>query len=479
MAEQSGVPKTIAEPAREVPVRAEVDVLVAGGGLAGVSAAVAAARAGARTLLIERNGFPGGVATAGMCCSIFNCLYTPSHELIVRGNALDFVERLAHCGGPRSGWHSHKGHIIYDLERGKLALIELLEEAGADYLFDTLATSAIVEGNRLQGIVIESKSGREAILAQAVVDTTGDADVAYLAGAPTRSVAELGWAKHSYCFRIGNVDVGRFVRYFADNPGQYPPYMDVDWDFEEALRQYEETGTFLFPHGGGYQMDLIKEGIASGEYPERLGVHDQLPACQMHAIRDLGVVHIITGFCEMDDLDVAQITRAVSDGKRMAFHVTEFFTRHVPGFERAFVIGTADDLGIRASRWIEGEFDFAAEMKSEGARFEDAIGRGVVQRDLKKHEGPKAWGCQTFVDATFDIPYRCLLPKRVEGLVMGAGRSLSQTNPFLLRVMALTMVTGQAAGVAAAVSADQGTTPGAVDVSCVQETLRDQGVELG
>jgi len=479
MKNRLGTPGTVTEPSREVPVRAEVDVLVAGGGLAGVSAAVAAARGGARTLLIERNGFPGGVATAGMCCSVFNCYHTPSHELVVRGNSLEFVDRLAQCSGPGRAWHRHKGHIIYDIERGKLALTEMIEEAGAGYLLDTLVTAALVEDGRLRGVVIESKSGREAILARATVDTTGDADVAYLAGAPVRTIEELGWAKHSYCFRVGNVDVDRFVRYFSDNPEQYAPYMDVDWDFDEARRQYEETGTLLFPHGGGYEMDLIMQGVRTGEYAERVGVHSQTPALQMHAIRELGVVHIITGFCEIHGLDIAEITRAISDGKRMAFRVTEYFTKRVPGFERARVIGTADDLGIRASRWIEGELDFTAEMKSEGVRFEDAVGRGVVQRDFKKHEGPKAWGCQTFVDDTFDIPYRCLLPKGVEGLVMGAGRSVSQTNPFLLRTMALTMVTGQAAGVAAAAAASEGSTPREVSVRQVQTQLRRQGVDLG
>ena len=117
---------TLTEPSRNVPVRDEVEVLVAGGGLGGVSAAVAAARAGAKTLLIERNGFPGGVATAGMCRSLFNCLYTPSHELVVRGPALEFVEELA-GSGPGEVRRDHRGHIIFDVERGKLALIELLD----------------------------------------------------------------------------------------------------------------------------------------------------------------------------------------------------------------------------------------------------------------------------------------------------------------------------------------------------------------
>ncbi|HJN15337.1 MAG TPA: FAD-dependent oxidoreductase [Armatimonadota bacterium] len=468
--------RTITEPSRQTPVRAEVDVLVCGGGLGGVSAAVASARAGAKTLLVERNGFPGGVATAGACCSVFNCLYTPSHELAVRGNALEFVDALARADGSGPNWHDHKGHIIHDLERAKLTLIDLLEDAGADYLFDAPAAGVLMEEDALLGVCIESKSGREAVLAKTVVDATGDADIAHLSGAPVRTTG--AWAKHSYPFRVGGVDVDAFVQYFADHPDQYPPYMDIDWDLDGALAHYEATGTLLFPHGGGIQMDLIRRGLESGEYPETVGVQSACAALQMHAIRDLGAVHMITGWCEIEDLDVAQITRAMTDGKRMAYAVTDYFRKHVPGFASAHVDALADDLGIRASRWIEGEFDFTGEMKKQETRFADAVGVGVVQHDFKKSDAPGAWGCQTFKDETYDIPYRCLVPKGVDGLLMGAGRSVSQENPMLLRVMALTMVTGQAAGVGAAVSADTNASPRATDIAAIQSELKRQGVNL-
>ncbi len=468
----------IAEPARQTPVRAQVDVLVCGGGLGGVSAAVAAARAGARVMLIERNGYPGGVATAGLCCSVFNCLYTPSHELVVRGNAAEFVDALAEATGYGARWHDHKGHIIYDVERGKLTLIELLERAGVSCLFDTLVTDVVTDGRTLRGVVVESKSGREAILAGAVVDATGDADVAHQAGAPLRHTREINWARHSYCFRIGNVDVDRFVAYFRDHPDQYPEYMDVDWTLAEALRHYDETGTFLFPHGGGMQMEILRRGIESGEFPRVVGCHDSVDATQMHALRDAGTLHVITGFVDLPELDVAAITRAMADGKRMAFQVTDYFRRHVPGCERAFVSATADDLGIRATRWIDGEFAFTHQMKREPTRFHDAIGRGVVEEDFVKHKGRGAWGVQTFQDASFDIPYRCLLPREVDGLLMGSGRSVSAENPFLLRVMALTMVIGQGAGVAAAVAAGAGVSPRSVEVGAVQRELRRQGVNV-
>ena len=470
---------TVIEPSRETPVRDEVDVLVAGGGLGGVSAAVAAARAGARTLLVERNGFPGGVATAGLCCSVQNRFYTPSHELIVKGNALEFVDELAEADGPSSHWHDHKGHIIYDVERGKLVLIELLERAGVTYLFDTLVTDDLMSGDRIEGVIVASKSGREAIKAKVVVDATGDADVAYLAGAPVRWIHEGVWARHSYDFRMGNVDVDRFVGYFREHPDQYPPHMDVDWTFEEAYQQYQGTGTFLFPHGGGEQLELIKRGIASGEYQTALGVYDSLDALQMHAIRDMGMVHIITGFVDIDDLDIAKISRAMSDGKRLAFYVADYFRKHLPGFERAFVTSTADDLGMRATRWIEGAFDFTREMRSTATRFPDAVGRGVVERHFVKNPAPGAWGVTTFEDDSFDIPYRCLLPCKVDGLLMGSGRSVSASDPMLLRTMALTMIVGQGAGVAAAVSAQEGVAPRVVNIEVVQGELRRQGADLG
>jgi len=177
-------------------------------------------------------------------------------------------------------------------------------------------------------------------------------------------------------------------------------------------------------------------------------------------------------------MDVAKISKAMSDGKKMAFHVTDFFKKNIPGFEKAVVIGTADDLGVRASRWIDGDFVFTGEMKKTPSRFDDAIGRGVVEKHVVIHKGEGAWSAQVFSDDYYEIPYRCLLPRKIEGLVMGAGRSVSAENPFLLRVMVTTMITGQGAGVAAAVSAMDNVHPRNVDIKKVQDELRAQGVEL-
>lgn len=475
----TAVEHTAPAPAAEFEafLRDRVDVLVCGGGLGGVSAAMAAARTGADTLLVERNGFLGGVATAGMCCSIFSCYFTADRRMAITGNAVEVADALAEATGHGRRWRKHKGHVIYDVELGKLVLQRLLHSTGARALVETQVVGTVVEDDAVRGVIVESKSGREMIAADVVVDATGDADVAFLAGAALH--AEPPSPRHSFCFRMGNVDLDAFVGYFEDHPDQYPAHMDVDWTVDEALAQYRDTGTFLFPHGGAQQMDIFQLARRRGDYPERVGVHDTVDACQMHGLREQRTLHVITGFVEFAELDEETISRAIADGREMAFEVTDFFRRELPGFEHAFVNATADDLGIRASRWLDGEFSFTSAMREDGASFRDAVGRGACYRHERKHPGEGAWSAQVFNDATFDVPLRCLLPREVDGLLMGAGRSVSADSPYLLRVMALTMVVGQAAGAAAAVAAQAGLPPREVDVTPVQDELHRQGVELG
>ncbi|MCF7853969.1 MAG: FAD-dependent oxidoreductase [Candidatus Pacebacteria bacterium] len=468
---------TIKEAARETPVRGEYDVIVCGGGLGGVAAATAAARTGAKTLLIERNSFLGGVATAGMCCSIFNCYYTggQSRRLATGGIAVEVADAMADATGYGRKWHNHKGHIIYDIERGKLVLQELVEQAGAELLLQAWTSGAIVEDGGVRGVIVESKSGREAIRAKVVVDATGDADVAMFAGASLHT-QEKGL--HSLCFRLGNVDVDAFVNYFRQNPNQFPDYMDVDWTLNEALAQYDECGTFLFPHGGGMQMDAFKQAKASGELPETIGIQDTTDACQMHALRQTGIVHVITGFTHFNGLNAGTITRSIADGRRMAFAVTDVYRRHIPGFANAFIAGTAANLGVRTSRYLDGDFVFTADMMTSGARQPDAVGRFVGYDGVVKHKGENAWGMQVCHDDSSDLPYRCLLPREVDGLLMGAGRSISTDDPFRLRVMVHTMVVGQGAGTAAGVASQQGGSVSSLNIETVQAELRKQGVTV-
>lgn len=467
---------TITEPTREIPVRGEYDVIVCGGGLGGTAAAIAAARAGAKTLLIERNSFLGGVATAGMCCSIFNCYYTGGEvrRLDTSGISVKIADALAASMGYGDKWHAHKGHIIYDIERAKLVLQQMVADAGTEMLLQICTAGALVEDGAVRGVLVESKTGREAIRGAVVIDATGDADIAASAGASVRVHDSV----HSLCFRLGNVDVDAFVGYFREHPAQFPAHMDVDWSLDEALAQYEDCGTFLFPHGGGMQMDAFKQAKANGDLPATVGIQDTTDACQMHAMRQTGVAHIVTGYTHFDGLDAEKISHSILDGRRMAFIVAEIYKKYLPGFANAFIAGTAANLGVRSSRCLHGSFLFTAEMMGAGVRQPDTIGRAIGWQQVVMHHGENAWGAQVCHPDSFDIPYRCLLPDGIDGLLMGAGRSVSTDSPFLLRVMAHTMVVGQGAGVAAAIAAREGLPPRQVDMAVVQEELRRQGVEL-
>jgi hypothetical protein len=468
---------TLLEPTRQLPIRGGYDVIVCGGGLGGTAAAMAAARAGASTLLIERNGFLGGVATAGMCCSIFNCFYTGGSDrrLETTGIALELADAMAEATGFGRKWHNHKGHIIYDIECGKRVLQERVAGAGAEILLQVWTAGAVVEDGAVRGVIVESKSGREVICAKVVVDATGDADIATRAGAPVH-IQQQG--AHSLCFRLGNVDVDAFVGCFRKHPDRFPEYMDVDWSLAEALAQYDDCGTFLFPHGGGMQLDAFARARQNGDLPSAIGIQDTTDACQMHALRQTGVVHVITGFTHFDVIDSEQISQSILDGRRMAFTIAEVYKRYIPGFANSFVAGTAANLGVRTSRYLNGDFVFKAAMMQAGVRHPDAVGRFVGYDNIMKHSGLNAWGAQVCHTDSSDLPYRCLLPKEVDGLVMGAGRSISTDSPWLLRVMAHTMVVGQGAGTAAAVAARSGAAPRHVDISAVQEELRRQGVVL-
>jgi len=354
-------------------------------------------------------------------------------------------------------------------------LQELAEGAGVELLLQAWIAGEIVEEGAVRGVVVETKSGREAIRAKVVVDATGDADIAAFAGVSLRTQQR---GVHSFCFRLGNVDVDAFVDFFRQNPDQFPEYMDVDWSLAEALAQYDDCGTFLFPHGGGMQMDAFRQAKANGELTATIGIQDTTDACQMHALRQTSIVHVITGFTHFDGLDAELISRSITDGRRMAFTVSEVYRKYIPGFTNAFIAGTAANLGVRTSRCLDGAFVFTRDMLKAGVRQPDAVGTLVGWDNLVKHHGANAWGSQVCHADSSDLPYRCLLPKGIDGLLMGAGRSISTDNPSLLRVMAHTMVVGQAAGTAAAVAVRTGTTPQTVAVEDVQAELGRCGVDL-
>ena len=457
---------------KNIPVAHTCDVLVVGGGLGGVAAAIASARAGAKTILMERNTFLGGVATAGHCCSVFNCMFSHDHELLVKGLPFEITQYLAEHAGPGVTWQKHRGHVIYDVELGKLALMDMVTESGVKVLLGAACADAIVEDGEIRGVVFVGRNGLEAVSAKRVIDATGDSDVAALAGSTIKTMH----GKSTYCFRVGNVDVDRFIQYFIDHPGEYPDYMDIEWTFDDALAQYRENGTFLFPHGGGHQLSLVKQACADGRFSEVWEDIVAMDAMQMHAIRKNGTVHFITGFFTLDTLNSDEMSMRIQQGKRMAVHVTNFLRDTFPGFENCYLCSAGEDLGIRTSRYIEGEYVYESKMRKSAYRFPDSVGRALIVTSKTLNAGEGAWGCQLLGDDYTEVPLRALLPTQPAGLIMGAGRSISAQNPGVLRVMVNTMVIGQGAGIAAAVSALENTAIGETDYVKIREELVRQNV---
>lgn len=449
------------------------DVLVVGGGLGGVSAAVAAARAGAKTILLERNTCLGGVATAGSCCSIFNCFYTDDHRLMVNGIPFELTNYMAeHAGGPGLSWQNHRGHVIYDIELGKLALLEFVVAAGVTPILGATLADVLVENGEVRGVLYVGRNGIEAIAAKRIVDATGDSDAAVLAGAPTKQ----NYSRASYCFRVGNVDIDKFVQYFADHPEEYPHHIDIDWTLEDALAQYRENGTFLFPHHGGNYMSIVKQALEDGRLPYDMARTTELSAMQMHGIRKTGTIHFITGFFTPESLDAAEMSTWILEGKRMAVLVTDFLRDNFPGFENCFLCSTAENVGVRTSRYIDGEFVYTRDMLVESHRFPDAIGR-VLNSWKIRHESVTGLGSYAVLGQDYsDVPLRALLPRCPEGLIMGAGRSISAKSPSILREMVNTMVVGQGAGITAAVSAADGTPLARTDYTKIRAELVRQKV---
>ncbi len=460
---------------RAIPVIADTEVLVVGGGLGGIASALAAARTGTEVTLIEANGFLGGVATAGMCCSVFNCLFTKSRTAAIGGIPKEIVATLAEkAGGPGKGWINHKGHIIYDVEKAKLVLYDLLADAGVRIRLNTMAADVIAENESIQALIICGKNGLEAITCKMLIDATGDCDVVAQTGA-LFNYPQNG-SKSSFVFRLGNVDVDSFVNYFRNNPNEYPEHMDIDWTVEEALSQYDETGTFLFPHGGGMQLSKVKEAERRGDLPTNFGLYDSLDAMQMHLIKDIKVCHVITGFTRTKSLDSESLTRSIADGRKVAFLFLSFIRKYLPGFENAFVSATADDLGIRGSRSIISGNSFTKTMKETPYRCDDAVGIGVVEKHQILNSGTNAWSAQVFEDEVYEFPLSCLIPKGWKNLIIGAGRGADTNPPRLLRVMVTTMAVGQGAGIAAAIAIKQKENLQTVDYHSIRSELNRQGV---
>jgi len=458
----------ITEPSRKVPILMRVDVAVAGGGPAGWTAAIAAARNGARTVLVERYGFLYGMGTNGYVA------YFPCKELAPKvleekplccGVVQELLKRCEAMGGAVDPFDSvrykvlkgFESHSPFDPEVMKVACIQMAKESGVELLLHTLVVGAVREGNTVKGVTVESKSGRQAILADVVVDATGDGDVAAFAGAEFEQDPPEKALGTTLIFRVANVDMDKAKKHTVEDLGCLA---------EEAVRK----GELPEPEPG-----LVIPGWSA--YDVRFLYVDLPPGLGERYIRR-NEVFVTASLPGVNVVDVEDLSRAEQVTRKRTFQVTNFLRKYVHGFQEAYLSSTAVHIGIRESRRILGGYVLKGEDVEKGSRFADVIARGTAYEQNLGTPGPGTFG----PGPAFDIPYRCRCPLEIDGRLT-SGRCISIDSgaaKFLSpREIATCHATGQAAGTAAALCVKNGTTPRALDVGLLQRTLREQDANLG
>ncbi len=438
--------RSIAEPARAVPVALEADVVVLGGGPAGIAAAAAAARQGARTVLVERYGFLGGMGTAAMVTN-FCGLHARVHgemRQVVHGVADDLLARIDRLGGLNAP-HVVLGRIqaqAYDVAAYKCAADDLLLAAGVTLRFHSLAAGAAMDGARIDALLVETKSGRQAIAGRMFIDCSGDADLAAWAGAPFEKGPELAFPTHM--FRVGNVDAETAL---AARPR-----------IRDLMLEAEQTGAFRFAR----RSPIVAPQKRSQEW--------RCNVTQIGSADDPG--HAADG-TNVDDLIHAEL-----EGRRQIRDYFAFLRARVPGFADSYLLEIAPQVGIRETRRIIGAYQVTGEDVLGARDFPDAV--GVNGWPLEQHvRGDVAWGWIAG-RGYHQVPYRCLVAKGVDNLLV-AGRcaSLTAAGQSSVRVSGPCFVMGQAAGTAAAQALRAGCVPAVVDVAALQAALVRDGAWLG
>ncbi len=446
---------SILEPARTLPVYGEFDVVVVGGGPSGIAASVSAAKHRARVLLVERYGFLGGMGTAGGVTNFAGLYGRKNGEMrqVVHGVVDDLLERIDALGGlnqPQDGMQGRIRVRSYDVSAYKCAADQLLVAAGVQLLFHAWAAAVVMEGRRISALLVETKSGRQAIRASHFIDCSGDADVANFAGVPFELGDGHGSALFpSTMFRVGHVDAARALAAV----GEFKAINTL-----MAQSRIDKPGQYNFPREGA----ILRPQKNPSEW-----------RANVTQIRN-------AAGAAMDATDARQLSEGELEGRRQITEYFRFLRNEVPGFEQSAIVDIAPQVGIRETRRIQGHYALSGEDILSSAQFHDAIGINAWPMELHT-AGQIDWQFPRHTDADHgraynDLPWRMLLPVNVDNLLV-AGRCASMTHEgqSAARASGGCFVMGQAAGTAASTLAD-GQTFADTDVKQLQALLQQDGV---
>jgi hypothetical protein len=444
------------------------DVVVAGGGTAGIVAAVASARMGAGTLLVEQSGGLGGTSTRGL----MNCFVTfhdAAGRQAVRGIAQEIVDRLVRAGGSAGHTRDTMGEcvtrVLFDPAVLEHVLFEMAAEAGVELLLNTAVVDVLTEGSRLIGLVIHNKGGLQIVTCRACVDASGDGDVAAAAGAPYDKSPPAQMQPITLMFRLGGVDVLEWSRFLRTRPKDFELTHIPDDVLAEGLGILSLT-----------YHEPFRDAVRRGELPDGISGEQVWLLCSRDEARS-GVVTVNGTRAEgLDGTDPRDLTRAAMLTRRQAAGLTAWLRAGMPGFARCYIHSTAQHLGVRETRRIRGEYVLTRDDVLGAVTFADAVAKGATPIDI--HGGEAAKGENYWIKTAeagilaYDVPYRSLLPLDVEGVLV-AGRCISSTHDAhgATRMQPVAMATGQAAGTAAALAARLGIAPRALDVTALQDAL--------
>ena len=460
-------PRRITLPPREAQIGAEADVLVVGGGPAGIGAAVGAANAGARTVLTERYGFLGGNATAALVMPLTSFhahrdrmpildetrLFPQDQgpgDPVVAGVFRTFVSRLVAAGGALTPSAATGFTVPFDPEMLKLVALDLLDEAGVLFLLHAFA-SGVVNVDGALDVVFETKSGPVLVRARIVVDCTGDGDVAAAAGAPFEVGRDPDGLVQpmTLMFRMGQFERAAFAAYGKEHPDQWRGVHGL-WDLVRRATEADE-------------LELQREDVLLFGTP-----HEQ--EVSVNSTRVTGVL----------GTNVWDLTRAEWDGRRQFRQMVRFLQRWVPGFEEAYAIQSGVNIGVRETRRMLGDYQLTADDLLGARQFDDVIARGAYPIDIHNPTGRGTVLRHLPPGRAYDIPLRALIPQSVDRVIV-AGRCISGTHEAhsSYRVMPTSMATGHAAGVCAALAAKDDRPPRELPAEAVQRELLHQGADLG